>query len=149
MYGNRDRIDQFKTEIADMKLRDRATTTDRLLTRLGLVGLVVGPGLGVIAWFLSHNTSNPLQQRDAIVLALLGVAIAVVGAVLWLKAALAAFLRFWLARLSYEQQAQSDRVAAAVTGGSPPSAPSTPPPASTVPAAGDTETNNQTRSPTM
>lgn len=111
MYGNADRIEQFKAEIAHMRLRDPATAIDRLLARVGLVGLVAGPGFAVAAWFVSHGTTNPLQQRDAIVLALLGLTLAVVGAALWLKAALANFLRFWLARLSYEQQAQADRVA--------------------------------------
>ena len=115
MYRNPDRIEQFKAEIADMKLRDPATTVDRLLLRLGLVALVAGLGFAIAAWFVSHGTTNPLQQRDAIVLALLGVTVAVVGTALWLKAALANFLRFWLARLSYEQQAQAERIATAMS----------------------------------
>lgn len=118
MYRNPDRIEQFKAEIADMKLRDPATAIDRVLVKLGLVGLVAGLGFAIAAWFVSHGTTNPLQQRDAIVLGLLGVTIAVVGTALWLKAALANFLRFWLARLSYEQQAQAERIAAA-TGAAP------------------------------
>jgi hypothetical protein len=111
MYRNPDRIEQFKAEVADMKLRDPATAVDRVLVRLGVVGMVAGPGLAIVAWFMSYNSDNPLQQRDAIVMGLLGVTIAIVGAALWLKSALAGFLRFWLARLSYEQQAQADRIA--------------------------------------
>jgi hypothetical protein len=113
---NPDRAERFKADVADMKLRDPATGVDRLLTRLGLVGLAGGVGMGVIAYFVSHGTTNPLQQRDAIVLGLLGVTIALVGAALWLKATLAGFLRFWIARVCYEQQAQADRIAEAVTG---------------------------------
>jgi hypothetical protein len=116
MYDNTERVDRFKAEVADMKLRDPATGLDRMLTRLGLVGLVGGVVLGVIAYFVSHGTTNPLQQRDAIVLGLLGVTVALVGGALWLKATLAGFLRFWIARICYEQQAQGDRIAAAVTG---------------------------------
>jgi hypothetical protein len=67
----------------------------------------------VAAWFISHGTRNPLQQRDAIVLGLLGLTFAVVGAALFVKGALAGFLRFWMARLCYEQQVQADRLAAA------------------------------------
>ena len=113
---NTDRADRFKAEVADMKLRDPATGLDRMLTRLGLVGLGGGVAMGVIAYFMSHGTTNPLQQRDAIVLGLLGVTIALVGGALWLKATLAGFLRFWIARICYEQQAQADHIAAAVTG---------------------------------
>ncbi|HEY8526155.1 MAG TPA: hypothetical protein VIL48_14385 [Acidimicrobiales bacterium] len=116
MYENSERVEQFKAEIADMKLRDPATSLDRLLSRLGLLGLGGGVVVGVVAYFVSHGTTNPLQQRDAIVLGLLAVTLALVGGALWLKAALAGFLRFWIARVCYEQQAQADRVVAAVTG---------------------------------
>jgi hypothetical protein len=121
MYGNTermntDRAERFKAEVADMKLRDPATGLDRLLARLGVVGLAAGVVMGVVAYFMSHGTTNPLQQRDAIVLGLLAVTLALVGGSLWVKAALAGFLRFWIARLCYEQEAQADRIAAAVTG---------------------------------
>jgi hypothetical protein len=116
MNDNTQRIEQFRAEVADMKLRDPATGLDRLLVRLGVVGLATGVGFGVVAWFISHGTRNPLQQRDAIVVALLGLTVAVVGAALFVKGALAGFLRFWMARLCYEQQAQADRIAASVTG---------------------------------
>jgi hypothetical protein len=116
MNDNTQRIEQFRAEVADMKLRDPATGLDRLLVRLGVVGLATGVGFGVAAWFISHGTRNPLQQRDAIVVALLGLTVAVVGAALFVKGALAGFLRFWMARLCYEQQAQADRIAASVTG---------------------------------
>jgi hypothetical protein len=116
MNDNTQRIEQFRAEVADMRLRDPATGLDRLLVRLGVVGLVTGLGFGVAAWFISHGTRNPLQQRDAIVVALLGLTIAVVGGALFVKGAMAGFLRFWMARLCYEQQAQADRIAASVTG---------------------------------
>jgi hypothetical protein len=116
MNDNTQRIEQFRAEVADMRLRDPATGLDRLLVKLGVVGLATGVGFGVAAWFISHGTRNPLQQRDAIVVALLGLTVAVVGAALFVKGALAGFLRFWMARLCYEQQAQADRIAASVTG---------------------------------
>ena len=119
MHQNPERIQQFTADVAGMKLRDPATGLDRLLTRLGLAGMVAGITFAVVSWFVSHGTRNPLQQRDAIVLGLLGVTLAVVGGVLWLKATLAGFLRFWMARLCYEQQAQADRLAARARPGRP------------------------------
>ena len=114
MNDNTQRIEQFKAEVADMKLRDPATGLDRLLVKLGVIGLVAGPCFGIAAWFIAHGTRNPLQQRDAIVVALLGLTVAVVGGALFVKGAVAGFLRFWMARLCYEQQAQADRIAAAL-----------------------------------
>jgi hypothetical protein len=108
--GDMKRVEEFKAEIAEMRLRDPATGRDRQLLRLGVVLLVVGVVLAVVAYFMSHGTTNPLSQRDAIILALAGVAVSVVGGTLFLRYSLATFLRFWLARLIYEQQAQTDRI---------------------------------------
>lgn len=107
------RVERFRAEVADMKLRDPATGLDRLLLRLGVVGMIGGPVLALAGYFLSNSATGPLQQRDAIVQAILGLTIAVVGGALYVKAALAGFLRFWMARLVYEQQAQVDRIAQA------------------------------------
>ena len=110
--GDMPRVEEFKAEIADMRLRDPATGRDRQLLRLGGALLAVGVVLTVVAYFMSHGTTNPLTQRDAIILALAGVAVSLAGGALFLRYSLATFLRFWLARLIYEQQAQTDRIVA-------------------------------------
>jgi hypothetical protein len=109
-----ERVERFKSEIASMKLRDPSTARDRQLLRLGVALMVLGVVLGVYAYSLSHGTDDALQQRDAIVVALIGVAVAVVGGAVFVRYSVAQFLRFWLARLSYEQQAQTDRVVEAI-----------------------------------
>ncbi|MGZ4728591.1 MAG: hypothetical protein ACXWB2_12790, partial [Acidimicrobiales bacterium] len=111
-----ERVERFKQEIADMGLRDPATSRDRTLLRLGALGLLLGPAIAIAAYFMSHGTSNPLSQRDAIIVALIGVSITVAGGALFVRYSMAMFLRFWLARLSFEQQAQTDRVVAALGG---------------------------------
>jgi hypothetical protein len=116
MYENPERVARFRAEVADMRVRDPSSGLDRLLARLGAAALAGGAACGVVAWFVSHGTRNPLQQRDAIVLGLLGITLAVIGAALWVKATLASFLRLWLARLCYEEQARSDRLTEALAG---------------------------------
>jgi len=111
-----ERVEQFKQEIADMGVKDPAAARDRLLLRLSVVLMAAGPVLGVIAYTMSHGTENPLQQRDAIVLALIGVGLSVSGGALFVRYALASFMRFWLARLCWEQSAQTDRVVNALEG---------------------------------
>lgn len=110
MIESHERVEQFKQEIGDMKVRDPATGRDRVFLRLGIALMVVGLGLAIASYFISHGTSNPLSQNDAVVLAIVGLATSVVGAALFLRYSIAAFLRFWLARLIYEQNAQTDRV---------------------------------------
>lgn len=114
MLEHPQRVEQFKGEIAEMKLPDQASGRDRLLLRAGAALMVVGVVMAPVAYSISHGTTNPLQQRDALVLAVTGVVLAVVGGVLFLRYSMAQFLRFWLARLSWEQQAQTDRVVDAV-----------------------------------
>jgi hypothetical protein len=108
--GSSERVEQFRAEIADMRLRDPATARDRQLLILGVALLVGGVAATVIAYFMSHGTTNPLTQRDAIIVALAGVAVTIAGGALFLRYSLATFLRFWLARLIYEQQSQTDRI---------------------------------------
>ncbi|MBL7501757.1 hypothetical protein I6A84_14015 [Frankia sp. CNm7] len=87
-----------------LRIRDPRARLDDALLRLGAVLLVAGPVLGIIAYLISHSTTNEYQQRDAIVLALVGVAVGLVGAALFVRYSMAAFLRFWLARLLFDRQ---------------------------------------------
>ena len=99
-----DPSEQFLAEIA--ALRVQGAGRDARLLQLGAVLMPLGVVLGVLAWFLARNTDNPLDQRDAIILAVTGVAISVVGVGLFVRYSLAQFLRFWMARLVH---AQSER----------------------------------------
>jgi len=119
MADQHGRVEEFKEEIAEMGLRDPAAARDRTLLRLGWALMGGGVGVGIFAYFLSHGTTNPLTQRDALVVALIGLTLAVIGAALFTRYSVAQFLRFWLARLSWEQQAQTDRVVAALSGQGP------------------------------
>jgi len=130
MMGQQDRVDQFKQEIGEMGLRDPATGRERLLVRVGALALVAGPVITLAAYIQDTSSSGSgavLQQGDDQIIALIGVAVAVLGLGLFLRYSLANFLRFWLARLSYEQQAQTDRLIAAVAPGPTPAKAAPPP----------------------
>ena len=110
MIESSDRVEQFKAEIADMHIKDPAAGRDAQLLKGGAVVMLVGIVVTIVAYFMSHGTSNPLTQNDAQTVGMIGIAVSVVGAAVFLRYSLAQFLRFWLARLIYEQQAQTDRV---------------------------------------
>jgi hypothetical protein len=99
-----------------MRLRDPATSRDRALLVLGAVLMLGGIGIAIYGYALSHSTSDQRQQFDALIVAVIGVTVSVTGAALFLRYSIAQFLRFWLARLTYEQHAQTDRVVDAIKG---------------------------------
>ena len=49
-----------------------------------------------------------------LVVGLIAVSLSIAGAALFVRYSIAQFLRFWIARLTYEQQAQTDRVVDAI-----------------------------------
>jgi hypothetical protein len=99
-----DRAEEFRESVAEMPLRTGTVARERSLARLGGALLLVGPLIGVLAYFLSHGTTNPLQQRDAIVVALIGVSVSVAGLALFLRYSLGGILRLWLARVVAERE---------------------------------------------
>jgi len=107
---NQQRIEEFKSEIAEMRLKDPATARDRVLLRCGAILMVVGVVMAIVAYFGSHGSQSALEQRDFLVTAVIGVCLTVAGAALFVRYSIAQFLRFWLARIAYEQQMAADRI---------------------------------------
>jgi hypothetical protein len=99
-----DRAETFRESVAEMPIRSGTVARERALARLGAALLVAGPVIAGLAYLLSHGTTNPLQQRDAIVVALLGVTVSVAGLGLFLRFSLGGILRLWLARVVADRE---------------------------------------------
>ncbi|MBF6339319.1 hypothetical protein IU450_25990 [Nocardia abscessus] len=110
------RAERFVRELQELKIPDPAAGRSGLWLRTGVTLMVAGPVVAVLAYLMSHGTTDPLAQRDAITLALGGVAASVVGSALFLRYSLTNFLRFWLARQSYDLDELGNRVLGAEIG---------------------------------
>jgi len=124
MSANTERVEQFKKEVAGMGIKDPALARDRMLLRLGVAGMIIGVLVTILAYVADRgisatNTNNLLEQGDYQIIALIGIAVTVAGAAVFLRYSIAQFLRFWLARLIYEQQAATDRTVDAIVGKDP------------------------------
>ena len=97
MTSTETRADRFVRELGELKIPDPAAGRPRLWLRLGVVLMVLGPVLALV-------------QRDALALALGGIAGSVVGSALFLRYSLTGFLRFWMARQSYDLSLLADRM---------------------------------------
>lgn len=104
------RGERFARDVEALKVRDPSVGRPVLWLRLGVVLMVLGVVVVVVAFFVSHSTTDALVQRDGIVLGLGGVVLGVVGSAVYVRFALTNFLRFWLARQSFDLQVHTDRL---------------------------------------
>jgi hypothetical protein len=110
MTSAQTRADRFVRELADLKIPDPAAGRPKLWLRAGIALMVIGVVLGVSAYLISHRTTSSLVQGDAITIGLGGVTVSVVGAAIFLRYSLTTFLRFWMARQSYDLSLLADRL---------------------------------------
>jgi hypothetical protein len=116
MSQSNDRAEQFKTEIAEMRLKTGRARMENLLQLLGVILMAAGVAIALGAYSASLNvTATPganvdvLDSNSYTPLAIAGLAMASgTGGFLFLRYSLAKFLRFWLLRQSYEQRAVID-----------------------------------------
>jgi hypothetical protein len=113
------RADRFARELRDLKIADPAAGHPRLWQRTGAVLMVLGIALAVCAYLISHRTTSSLTQGDAVTIGLGGVTLAVTGSAIFLRYSLTGFLRFWMARQSFELNILAERVFAGSAPGNP------------------------------
>jgi hypothetical protein len=100
----------FREDMAAMRVQDPVARRDRLIKIGSVVVMAAAAILGIVAIALSTGTDKSLDQGDAIVMGLYAVTLAIIGAAGFIRYSLASFLRFWMARLTFEQSTQTDRV---------------------------------------
>lgn len=110
MTSTETRADRFVRELAELKIPDPAAGRAGLWLRLGVALMTLGLVLVVSAYLISHSTTDQLVQGDALTLGLGGVAGSVVGSALFVRYSLTGFLRFWMARQSYDANLLADRL---------------------------------------
>ena len=112
------RIEQFKSDIADMKLKTGTSSKEGALQGIGVLLMLAGIVIAFASYGASLNVKvgagDALDSNSYLVLAVGGLALTVMGAALFLRYSIAKFLRFWLLRQMYEGQAHIDQVVEAV-----------------------------------
>lgn len=110
MDAKPDRIEEFKNEIADMRIRPPEDSAERawliagiLLPLLGLVAIFVG-------WWGASGSAYPAEQLPYVISGgILGMGLIVIGAALFVRYSMTRYMRFWLLRMVYEERTQTDR----------------------------------------
>lgn len=113
---NQARIEQFKSEIGELKLRGSSSEGERRLLLIGIVLVVIGLGLAVLgAVQVGNSGGSPPDQRAYMAQgSFMGIVLVIAGAALFVRYSLARYMRFWLIRMTYESRANTDRLVDAI-----------------------------------
>jgi len=114
--GDSARVEQFRAEIDELKLKGGSAENEKRLLALGIVLMVVGIVLAVFgAIEVGANGGSPADQRAYMAQgSFLGIVLVIAGAALFVRYSLARYLRFWLIRSAYEGRSNADRVVDAI-----------------------------------
>lgn len=125
-----DTTDGFAARVQQLHVPEPKADREALLLKVGVGMAVVGVLLIVVAWFQASGTASVAEQVPYVVSGgLVGLALVILGSALVIRFSLARLFRYWLARIVYEHQVQTDRTVEALgrieaaLGGSPPRAP--------------------------
>ncbi len=103
--------ERLEAGMAEVHVPEPSADTEALLLKLGIGLPLVGVVLILAAWWQAAGTKYVADQMPMLISGgLFGLALIIVGLGLFLRFSLSRLLRFWLARLLVEEQAQTDRL---------------------------------------
>ncbi len=105
------RLQQFQSDVDQLKVSGGKANPERTWVIIGTILMVVGLLITFISYLSTHSSTNQAEWADYNVLSNFGLALTLVGAVLFLVMSLRRYFRFWLIRLIYEQREAADRIA--------------------------------------
>ncbi len=108
------RREQFKADVAELKLKSGAPHRDGLWRALGLTLMIVAIGTTLLVYNVSLSQSDYRDIASDQILALAMTGVAVLGAVVFAAASVASVLRLWLLRQLHEGQSHTDQISAAI-----------------------------------
>jgi hypothetical protein len=104
------RLGQFEDEVTKLKVTGGGANPERSAEPFGIGLIVSGFVVAVISWWSAYNAGSFEDIHRAAIFALIGIGIALVGAIVWLRNSLTRYFRYWIIRLVYEQREQTDRL---------------------------------------
>lgn len=108
------RSEAFAAAVSERKLRADGSSTDRVARILGIVLMVVG----IVGTFMAYNNSRSLDDARDIasnqILAVVFLAVTVIGVGLYAVGAISRVLRLWLLRQLVESQDRMDQLTEAL-----------------------------------
>ena len=108
------RLQEFQTEVDNLRISGGGANPERTWMIVGIVMFVAAVVIEIVAFSTSSSASDPREQTDMVILALLGVVVALGAVAVFVRYALTRWFRYWLIRLIYEDRQQTDRIVQAL-----------------------------------
>ena len=113
--GGSSRADEFRADLAELKLADPAASSERRAHQAGIALMVVGVALVALGWYGASGVSEVWKEIPYLISGGIGgLTVTVIGAALYLRASLARQQRLVLVRMLQEQRTQTDRLVEAL-----------------------------------
>jgi hypothetical protein len=108
------RLEEFQREVEKLKVSGGGANPERLAERWGIGLTIVGFVIAAFSWLSAYEADNFADIHRSAIAALIGVGVAVIGIVIWLRNSMTRYLRYWIIRLVYEQREQTEQLVDAV-----------------------------------
>jgi lipid-binding SYLF domain-containing protein len=108
-----ERLARFQADVGSLKAGGSANP-ERIGTWVGIAAGVVGAVIAIIAYAQAQSADRQEYIFRYQILAGIGLAVALAGAIIWIRNSLTRYLRWWLIRMVYEQREQTDRLIEAI-----------------------------------
>jgi hypothetical protein len=103
-----ERLAQFQDEVAKLKVTGGGANPERLGAQWGIGLTIVGFVVAIVAYWSALDSKSTNTQLRSQIIAIIGVGLALVGIVIWVRNSITRYLRYWIIRLVYEQREQTD-----------------------------------------
>ena len=104
------RLAQFEDEVAKLKVTGGGANPERIASWWGIGLGIAGFVIAIIAWFSAKDSGDVNTILRSQIFGLIGIGVALVGIVIWLRNSLTRYLRYWIVRLVYEQREQTEQL---------------------------------------
>ena len=109
-----ERLAQLRDEVSKLKVTGGMANPERLAGKWGIGLTIFGFVIAIVSWWSALNAGTFEDIFRAQIFGYIGIGVAIVGIVIWVRNSLTRYFRFWLIRLVYEQREQTDRLIAAL-----------------------------------
>ena len=103
-----ERLAQFQDEVAKLKVTGGGANPERLGAQWGIGLTIVGFVVAIVAYWSALDSKSTNTQLRSQIIAIIGIGLALVGIVIWVRNSITRYLRYWIVRLVYEQREQTD-----------------------------------------